>query len=150
MNTKTIIKKTVVIFGLVIGAIFVTSCDNDNNEPVDKNPQITLSDFEKVGKVYQEGDPALKNSDIGKTPEMAMTPIVIKSNGFMYHRNDPELNKILAGDRSKMQTYYTDLQTFAKVTGDPYATLEYVSALGSTYVHDSTRPYPEEEKETKE
>lgn len=112
-----------------------------------KNQQtFKLEDFKAVGTVYEENDPAIKEN-LGKTKEMALVPMNFKTDNTLYNIKDiKEFILIRDGKLPPPKTYYTDLNTFYKVTKLWYATPEYVlpASNGATdptnyYVFDYLR-----------
>jgi uncharacterized protein YycO len=140
---------------LCVSVFFLSACsDQEDNVVSNESSGFTLLDFQKVGKVYNYGDPDIEKN-LGKTRETAAVPLLFTKKGTLYSQEEyaRDFQSYTSGEL-KINTYWTDLKTFYTVTKLPYATAEYVGPLGNTpenpgYVLDYLRkeqiPYQQRE-----
>ena len=131
-------KKIWLLTALLVGGLLLTGCNNNVHYEEEfseywlvhwPNWTITLEDFEKEWNILIE-----LNIEQCNSPEKACVPVIVKEDGKLY--TPYEYNETPYDDKKDRYTYYTDLETFHKVTWLKEATSEYVEWSNNVYFFD--------------
>ena len=130
-------KKIWLLTTLLIGSLLLIGCKNQQYEEEFSeywllqwpNGTITIKDFEKEWNILIE-----LNIEKCSSPEKACVPVIFKEDGKLY--TPSEYNETPFDNEKDRYTYYTDLETFRKVTWLKEASPEYVEWGVNTYFFD--------------
>lgn len=140
MKTKNRIASALIITSLLMGGCSKQEISPEAVDPAIKQDAIayygkviTLKDFPEdkflPSDIHNRLNEKVDTGGIASSPEKALVPFSIDDNGLLYtaKRYNTESEKSIKGVSAT--TYYTDLETFRKVTGLKEATAEYAMPM---------------------